>query len=88
MVVWGYVLWWKRRPTRGSAWAVCASAPRGAFLRGHWAGVLAAIAVMVILGLFLPLLGRSLLGFILLDIANGAILLRRRRTAARRQYQR
>lgn len=87
MVVWGYVLWWKRRPTRGSAWAVGAPAPRGAFLRGHWAGVLAAITVMVILGLFLPLLGWSLLGFILLDTATGAILLRRRRTAAQRQDQ-
>ena len=40
MVVWGYVMWWKRRPTRGSNWAVGRPAPRGAFLRGHWAGVL------------------------------------------------
>ena len=38
MVIWGYVMWWKRRPTRGSSWAFGRPAPRGAFLRGHWAG--------------------------------------------------
>ena len=71
MVAWGYAMWWKRRPTRGSAWAAGRPAPRGAFLRAHWAGVLAAITVMVALGLFLPLLGWSLLAFIVLDTAVG-----------------
>lgn len=80
MVIWGYVMWWKRRPTRGSNWAVGRPAPRGAFLRGHWAGVLATIATMVLLGLALPLLGWSLLGFILLDTAIGEV--KRRRTLA------
>lgn len=41
MVVWGYAMWWKRRPSRGSNWAFGRPAPRGAFLRAHWAGVLA-----------------------------------------------
>jgi uncharacterized iron-regulated membrane protein len=53
-------------------------APRGAFLRGHWAGVLTAITVMVALGLFLPLLGWSLLAFITLDTAIGTGQQRRR----------
>jgi uncharacterized iron-regulated membrane protein len=78
MVVWGYVMWWKRRPARGSALAVGRPAPRGAFLRGHWAGVLAAIAAMVLVGIFLPLLGWSLLAFILLDAAIGEAMRRRR----------
>ncbi|MFP3462042.1 PepSY-associated TM helix domain-containing protein [Arthrobacter globiformis] len=78
MVVWGYVMWWKRRPTRGSAWAVGRPAPRGAFLRGHWAGVLAAITAMVLVGMFLPLLGWSLLAFILLDTAIAGARRRRR----------
>jgi uncharacterized iron-regulated membrane protein len=82
MVVWGYVMWWKRRPTRGSAWALGRPAPRGAFLRGHRAGVLAAITVMVLVGLSVPLLGWSLLGFVLLDTATGEA--KRRRTAAAR----
>ena len=81
MVVWGYGMWWKRRPTRGSAWAFGRPAPRGAFLRAHWAGVLAAITVMVALGLFLPLLGWSLLAFVILDTAVGAAKGRRRRAA-------
>ncbi|MFJ5700540.1 PepSY-associated TM helix domain-containing protein [Arthrobacter sp. NPDC093139] len=81
MVIWGYVMWWKRRPTRGRTWAVGRPAPRGAFIRGPWAGVLAAITVMVILGLFLPLLGWSLLGFILLDAAIAAAKRRRREPA-------
>ena len=80
MVVWGYVMWWKRRPTRGSNWAVGRPAPRGAFLRGRWIGVLITITAMVLLGLALPLLGWSLLGFILLDTAIGEA--KRRRTAA------
>ena len=82
MVIWGYVMWWKRRPTRSSSnWAVGRPAPRGAFLRGHWAGVLITITAMVLLGLALPLLGWSLLGFILLDTAIGETKRRRNRTA-------
>jgi uncharacterized iron-regulated membrane protein len=79
MVVWGYVMWWKRRPTRGSAWAMGRPALRGAFVRGHWAGILTAITAMVLVGMFLPLLGWSLLGFILLDAAIAEAKHRRRR---------
>lgn len=71
MVIWGYVIWWKRRPTRGTNWAVGRPAPRGAFFRGNWAGILATITPMVALGPALPLLGWSLLGFILLNTAIG-----------------
>lgn len=78
MVAWGYVMWWKRRPTRGSAWAMGRPAPRGAFVRGHWAGVLAAVTAMVLVGMFLPLLGWSLLAFILLDSAIAEAGRRRR----------
>ncbi|MFE4834798.1 PepSY-associated TM helix domain-containing protein [Arthrobacter sp. NPDC056691] len=78
MVVWGYVMWWRRRPTRGSTWAMGRPAPGGAFVRGHWAGVLAAITAMVLVGMFLPLLGWSLLVFILLDTAIAEARRRRR----------
>lgn len=78
MVVWGYVMWWKRRPTRGGAWAVGRAAPRGAFLRGHWAGVLAAITVMVAVGFFLPMLGWSLLAFVALDALAGELKRRKK----------
>ncbi|MDR7083772.1 putative iron-regulated membrane protein [Arthrobacter ginsengisoli] len=79
MVGWGYVMWWKRRPSRGSARAFGRPAPRGAFLRGHWAGVLTAITVMVAVGLFLPLLGYSLLAFIALDTLVAEVKRRQRR---------
>ncbi|MFK0003642.1 PepSY-associated TM helix domain-containing protein [Paenarthrobacter sp. NPDC090522] len=82
MVVWGYVMWWRRRPTRGGSLAVGRAAPRGAFLRGHWVGVLAAITVMVAVGFFLPLLGWSLLVFVVVDAVVGE--LRRRERPARR----
>jgi uncharacterized iron-regulated membrane protein len=82
MVIWGYMMWWKRRPTRGSTWAVGRPAPGGAFLRGHWAGVLAAITVMVAVGLFLPLLGWSLLAFIALDTVLATVKRRRNRQSA------
>lgn len=83
MVVFGYVMWWKRRPTRGGALAFGRPAPRGAFLRSQWAGVLAAITVMVALGLFLPLLGYSLLAFIALDTLIDAVKRRQRRQPKR-----
>ncbi|OFI36514.1 peptidase [Arthrobacter sp. SW1] len=76
MIVWGYVMWWKRRPTRGSAWAF-GPAPRGGFLNGPRAGVLAVIALMVAVGIFLPLLGWSLLAFVALDCVLGLIKRRR-----------
>jgi uncharacterized iron-regulated membrane protein len=78
MVVWGYVMWWKRRPTRGSTWSMGRPAPRGAFIRGHWAGILAAMTAMVLVGMFLPLLGWSLLAFLLVDAAIGEAKRRRR----------
>ena len=51
-------------------------------LRARWAGVLAAITVMVAVGLFLPLLGWSLVAFVILDTAIGAVKRRRRARAA------
>lgn len=80
--IWGYVMWWKRRPSRGSAWALGRPAPRGAFLRAHWAGVLTAITIMVALGLFLPLLGWSLLAFTTLDTVLATVKRRRNRRPA------
>jgi uncharacterized iron-regulated membrane protein len=88
MIVWGYVMWWKRRPMRGSAWAVGRPPASGAFLRAHWAGVTATVTVMVALGLFLPLLGWSLLVFLVLDFVVAEIKGRRTRVpVSQSQYQ-
>lgn len=80
MVVYGYRMWWQRRPTRGSAWAVGRPPLRGT-LRSlpRWAAVLL-ITGTAALGWFLPLFGLSLLLFLIVDavIARAA----RRNTAA------
>jgi uncharacterized iron-regulated membrane protein len=63
MVVLGYVMWWRRRPTPSpqlsvfEAWRQLAPAGR--------AGV---IAVAVVIGVCLPVLGVSLLCFVLADV--------------------
>ncbi|MGW5076392.1 PepSY-associated TM helix domain-containing protein [Rhodococcus sp. NPDC004095] len=71
VIVRGYILWWRRRPTRGSDWAVGRPPLRGALQQVHpaVAGGVAVAAVAV--GWFVPLLGLSLLGFLLVDTAVG-----------------
>lgn len=66
MVVWGYMMWWRRRPTsnmaqarRPSIWMLTRRAP--------WPSRLCIVAIMVALGVFLPVMGASLIVFLLLD---------------------
>lgn len=77
VIIGGYRMWWQRRPTRGSRWAVGRPPLRGALKRlPPWA-----IGAVVIgagaVGWFLPLLGVSLIAFILLDLAIGSATLRK-----------
>lgn len=82
VIVGGYRMWWQRRPTRGSSWAVGRPPRRGGWKRlSPWAigGVLiGAVAV----GWFLPLLGISLAVFVLVDMAIGAAKRRKESTDA------
>jgi uncharacterized iron-regulated membrane protein len=75
MIFWGYRMWWQRRPTRGG-W----SSPlvrRGA-LRGMSQPVLFAVVLgALVLGWVLPVLGVSLVAFLVLD----GVLARRRAPA-------
>uniref|UniRef100_UPI000DE2F66D PepSY-associated TM helix domain-containing protein n=1 Tax=Nonomuraea lactucae TaxID=2249762 RepID=UPI000DE2F66D len=76
LIVYGYRMWWQRRPARGFAQPY----RRGAWRRVHWA-VLAPLAVVVVAaGVFVPLLGVSLAAFLLIDVLLGL----RARVAARR----
>ncbi|ETT23992.1 PepSY domain-containing protein [Rhodococcus aetherivorans] len=71
VVLRGYVMWWRRRPTRGSAWAVGRAPARGA-LRRIGAGPAVAIGVAAaVVGWFAPVLGLSLLAFLVVDTAVG-----------------
>lgn len=73
VIVRGYRMWWQRRPTRGSQWAVGRPAVRGLLRRQH-PGVFAAMAVCAVaFGVFLPLLGISLLAFLVLDVIVGGL---------------
>lgn len=72
IVLRGYQMWWQRRPTRGSAWAVGRPPLRGAIrsLSPVTAGL--SILVAVVVGWFLPLFGLSLLAFVLVDAGVAA----------------
>ncbi|GAA4828057.1 PepSY-associated TM helix domain-containing protein [Actinomycetospora corticicola] len=61
VVVWGYRMWWLRRPTRSGA-----TAPGGTERPGVAAVAVVGLAA-VVLGVFLPVLGASLLLFLLGD---------------------
>jgi len=63
MVTWGYIMWWRRRPAPSTPRLIEA-------LRRVPPIPLAALATgAVLLGFFLPLMGVTLLGFILVDAA-------------------
>ena len=77
VIVHGYRMWWQRRPTRGTDWAVGRPPSRGAMRRLHPAGIALLAAGTLAVGWFLPLLGIPLAGFLVADIAIG--MMRRRR---------
>lgn len=64
MVVLGYRMWWKRRPTRGFG----NPPPRGVVNAAPWWGRTLIIAGGVLIGLWLPLLGYTLAAFVLIDL--------------------
>lgn len=70
VIVRGYLLWWRRRPSTGRA--PVGGAPRRGVLTGLPAG--AAVAVVLAagaVGWFVPLLGVSLVVFVAVDVAVG-----------------
>ena len=83
LVVRGYRMWWQRRPTRGSAWAVGRPPLRGALRTMHPAGITLLVITAVVLGWALPLFGLTLAAFVLVDLVIGAV--KRRRVAAEKR---
>lgn len=81
VIVWGYRMWWQRRPTRADRRSIVAAPP---VHRGAWWGlppwaILIGLPAVFLLGWALPLFGLTLLVFIVVDIA----LAKLRRGAAR-----
>ena len=72
IVVRGYLMWWRRRPTRGSAWAAGRPPLRGTIRNLPPAAIVAVAAVTIAVGWFLPLFGLSLAAFVVVDLVIGA----------------
>ncbi|MCW7987438.1 peptidase [Streptomyces platensis subsp. clarensis] len=80
VTIWGYRMWWQRRPTREDRKAVLGKAPaRGVWRRLPLPVLILGVPAVAALGWALPVLGLTLLGFLVLDVAIG--LVRRFRTA-------
>jgi uncharacterized iron-regulated membrane protein len=80
MIVFGYLMWWQRRPTRGARRAVAGRPPA----RGAWqqlpAWVIAVgVPVVFALGWAMPLFGVPLAVFLLIDVLVGTYQKRRDR---------
>lgn len=76
VIVRGYRMWWQRRPTRGSAWALGRPPLRGGIRRLHPVAIVALLAAAVGVGWFLPLLGLTLAAFVVVDFIVGAAKVR------------
>ncbi|MFG2375219.1 PepSY-associated TM helix domain-containing protein [Streptomyces sp. NPDC048504] len=79
VILWGYRMWWQRRPTRADRRALLGTPPA----RGAWRGlpsrtVAIGIVVVAAVGWVIPLFGIPLAIFLVVDLAVGAN--RRRRT--------
>ncbi|MFE1082702.1 PepSY-associated TM helix domain-containing protein [Brevibacterium sediminis] len=83
MVIWGYVMWWQRRPKRGPARRFGRAPARGVLNGAPWWGVAAVGAAAIVIGVFLPLVGISLVGFVVIDVLLGLREWRRQRQSMR-----
>lgn len=82
VIIGGYRMWWQRRPTRGSAWAVGRPPLRGALRKLPRVTVGALVLAAAAVGWFLPLLGISLAAFVILDLTIAAAKRRKERSDA------
>lgn len=71
MVVWGYRMWWQRRPRRGPGRRAGRPPARGVLRRAPWWGTTIALLLAVAVGVFLPLLGVTLAAFLVVDVVLG-----------------
>ncbi|WP_409073366.1 PepSY-associated TM helix domain-containing protein [Micromonospora chalcea] len=80
VIVWGYRMWWQRRPTRAGRRAPLGSPPaRGGLRVLPWWALLLGVPVTLALGWALPWFGVTLLGFLVVDLVLGLLARRRRR---------
>ncbi|MFD6972517.1 PepSY-associated TM helix domain-containing protein [Streptomyces sp. NPDC059949] len=77
LVFWGYRMWWLRRPTKDRRLSVGRAQPRGAWRKLPVTMILPLAAVTVVVGWFVPLLGISLVVFLVVDVLLGFVAGRR-----------
>jgi uncharacterized iron-regulated membrane protein len=83
MIFWGYRMWWQRRPTRADRRRPLGTPPARSTWRNLPSVPLAiGVVVMVALGWALPLLGLSLVAFLVIDLLTGLVIRRRTRQGA------
>ncbi|MCF1595097.1 PepSY-associated TM helix domain-containing protein [Streptomyces muensis] len=75
LIVWGYRMWWQRG--RGSAFG--RPVPRGAWQQVPPQILVPLVAVVAVVGYFVPLLGISLAAFVVVDVVLGEVAHRRGR---------
>jgi uncharacterized iron-regulated membrane protein len=68
LIVLGYRMWWRRRPTRGFGGR---PVPRGQLRRATQPTTFVAVMLAVVIGWFAPLFGISLLAFLVIDAILG-----------------
>ncbi len=71
LVVLGYRMWWLRRPTRAGGLTFGRPIPRGQWRKAPRATVAAFVLLAAVVGWFVPLLGISLLAFLVVDVLLG-----------------
>lgn len=83
IIVWGYRMWWQRRPTQDRKPAVGKPMARGAWRKVPLPVLLPLIAAAALTGWFVPLLGITLAAFLVLDVVLGSVARARARAVAR-----
>ncbi|MFJ6522480.1 PepSY-associated TM helix domain-containing protein [Streptomyces filamentosus] len=74
VVLWGYRMWWQRRPTRGDRAARLGRVPaRGAWRRVPLPVLVAGVPAVAAVGWALPVLGCTLLLFLVVDAVAGLV---------------
>ncbi|MBE1577491.1 PepSY-associated TM helix domain-containing protein [Amycolatopsis roodepoortensis] len=71
LVVLGYRMWWRRRPTRATGLTFGRPIPRGQWRKAPPALVVGLLVAAAAIGWFVPLLGISLLAFLVIDLLLG-----------------
>ncbi|MEU4884888.1 MULTISPECIES: PepSY-associated TM helix domain-containing protein [Streptomyces] len=77
LIVYGYRMWWQRRPARGTRFGVGRPMPRGAWRKAPPGALAGLLAAAVLLGWFVPLFGLGLVLFLAVDLLRGAVARRR-----------